>query len=87
MPLPVMEVGVNPVPFVVTSEGKPETVRLTLPANPLSAATVTVIDPLELRFIVIAGGAEMVKSAAGTITRVAVAVRTSGPLVVVTVSE
>ena len=87
MPLPVMEVGVNPVPLVVTSEGKPETVRLTLPPNPLSAATVTVIDPLALRFIVIDGGAEMVKSAAGTITRVAVAVCTSGPLVAVTTSE
>ena len=81
-----MEVGVNPVPFVETSAGKPETARLTLPANPLSAETVTVTDPLEFRFIEIDGGAEMVKSEAGTITRVAVALCTSGPLLAVMVS-
>ena len=86
MPLPVLDGGVNPVPFVETSAGKPETARLTLPANPLSAETVTVTDPLEFRLIEIDGGAEMVKSEAGTITRVAVAVCTNGPLIAFMVS-
>ena len=83
MPLPLTVVGLN---AAVTSEGKPETARLTVPANPLTAEIVTVSDPLELRLIEIAGGAEMVKSEAATITRVAVALCTSGPLVAVMVS-
>jgi hypothetical protein len=83
VPLPVTELGLN---TAETNEGKPETLRLTVPVNPLIAEIVTVTDPLEFRFIEIDGGAEIVKSEAATITRVAVAVCTSGPLVPVMVS-
>jgi hypothetical protein len=83
VPLLVTEVGLN---VAVTSEGRPETLRFTAPVNPLMAEIVTTSEPLELRFTVIAGGAEMVKSEALAITRVAVAVCTSGPVLPVTVN-
>ena len=52
--------------MAVTSDGTPEIVRFTVPENPLIAVMVTVSEPLELRFTVIAAGAEMLKSAVGT---------------------
>jgi hypothetical protein len=63
VPLVVTEVGANDV---VTSAGKPEVLRFTTPVKPFTAEIVTVLEPLELRFTVMVGGTEMVKSAAGT---------------------
>jgi hypothetical protein len=65
VPLPVTEVGANEA---VTSDGKLEALRLTTPVKPFTAEIVTVLEPVELRFTVMVGGAamEMVKSAAGT---------------------
>ena len=83
VPLPVTVVGLN---VAVTSEGKPETLKFTVPVKPLMAVIVTTTEPLELRFTVIDAGAEMVKSEGFAITRVAVAVCTSGPLLPVTVN-
>ena len=40
--------------------------KFTTPVKPFTAPIVTVSDPLAFRFTVIAAGAEMVKSAAGT---------------------
>ena len=85
VPLPVTEVGANDA---ATNEGKPEILRFTTPVKPLTAPIVTVSDPAELRFTVIAAGAEMVKSAAGTgsTSRLTETVRVSVPSVPVIVS-
>lgn len=63
VPLPVTEVGVKDA---VTSGGNPLMLRFTVPVKPLMAVMVTVSEPLELRFTVIDGGAEMPKSPTGT---------------------
>lgn len=63
VPLPVTDAGVNDA---VTSCGNPEMLKFTVPVNPFTPVMVTVSEPVEFRFTVIAGGAEIVKSAAGT---------------------
>jgi len=71
----------------VTNDGTPEIVRFTVPVNPLIPVTVTVSEPLELRFTVIAAGAEMMKSAVGTasttrVTEIECDVSASVPVIV-----